>query len=323
MPGDEPDQTDVGEATAADPRDHFKAYWRTATYDLTAFSQQTTGVSVVAEAWRLTDMVKGRSSMRLQLEHQHLRVAVQAPGQLQFTQEPWTTYDTLRFLARQLRRYLLLSEADLQAMYHRWVPAEQGGRFPDLRLYPDLFVPDASGQWTLTTWARLGKKFSHEGVGSWGWSRRLYVREAARFWLTQQHLVPAPDQEWDPAVRELVAQTLAAPKMPAYLEPCKVGPFVRQTASGIQEYRLDLDAMPEGTYFTMWMNGMFVTFSVNGRAFWADSPSGIALATPFFTMRMKEALTWPEGDAGVVWHETGLEVKGVLRRFSVVIKVLH
>lgn len=180
-------------------------------------------------------------------------------------------------------------------------------------------MQNAAGQWTLTTWVRLGVPVQSTHLRGWGSGREGYVQEVARFWI-DRGVVPTMEQEWDADVRALVVSTLATPAPPAYFIPCRTGPFQQVTGRGRQDYRLDPDRMPEGPYFSLRTGGVEVTYSIDGRAFLADTSQSVSIVTPFLTMRVKEALLLPTGDERVTWLSTGQAFKRVVEACGLVVK---
>lgn len=106
-------------------------------------------------------------------------------------------------------------------------------------------------------------------------------------------------------MRALVTQEQTALALPPYFVPHHAGTFQQVTVRDRQSYRLNPDQMLEGPYFILLSGGMEVTYSVEGRAFLADTASTVNVVTPFLTMRIKEALLLPEGDERITWLSTG------------------
>lgn len=308
---------------APDRRFEFTAHTRSATFSFTRFERRRTITGFeAAERQPATDLVTlrlhltpptlERQTLRLHAERRQMRVALHT-GRLHVRPHPWTATGVVRFLVRHLRRSRVLEEAELRALYHRWRAPGTRLDFPDLRRHPEVFVQTPAGPWTLTPWVRLGTPYSVLPSGTGSWNREWYVQEAARFWLSRGH-VPTGAQEWDAAVRALVAATLRTPPLPPYFVPSPAGAFQRFTVRGREVYRLDLDLMPEGPYFTLRAGGVAVTYSVEGRAFLADTAEGVSVVSPFLTRRILEALWRPKGDPGITWLSAGLAFRAALQR---------
>ncbi|MPY68066.1 hypothetical protein F8S09_15525 [Deinococcus sp. SDU3-2] len=306
-----------------DRRDEFTVFTRSATFSLTGFERQRriTGFEaaacqpvgvLVAQRLHLTPPVVAQQTLRFQAERQQMRVAFH-DGRLRIHAHPWTTPGMVRFLVRSLRRYGVLEEAELRTLYHQWRAPGTRLDFLDLHRYPEVFVQTPAGPWTLTTWVRLGTPYGVLPRDTGGWSREWYVHEAARFWLARGR-TPTEAQEWDADVRALVAATLATPPLPRYFVPSSAGPFSRVTVRGREAYRLDLDHLPEGPYFTLRAGGVAVTYSVEGRAFLADTAGSVSVVTPFLTRRLLEALWLPAQDPSITWLSAGVAFKEALRR---------
>lgn len=312
-----------GELQAAEPallekQFNFTAYHTSFTFDFTRFERVSTFDRCEMARLHLRAVQVDAPVIRLLLQQPRLQMTVHRPH-LVLTASPWTTRGTVRFLIRQLQRYQLLAEGEMRLLHSRWRFRGNASALPDLRRFPEVFVPDGSGKWMLTTWVRLGLPFHPIASGTWGWTREGYVQEAARFWLQRGH-APTAEQEWDPAVRALVADALTTLPVPDYFIPCKSGPFRQVTFRGSQDYRLNPDAMPEGLYFTLSTAGVTVTYSVNGRAFLADTAQGVNVVTPFLTLRIKEALSLPLGDERVVWLSTGQAFRQMFERCKMTVR---
>lgn len=179
----------------------FSAHARTTTFQFTAHARHPTfHLSGLTRRHRVTDCeverlhvalpVLLRSTLRVKLERQHLRVTDQALA-FRFSFPPPTTIGAVQFVVRMLRRYAFPTESELHTLYGRWPTSRKRPDLPDLRHFSQLFVPVPSGQWTLTTWARLGVPFTPL-LHTYGWTREGYVQEAARFWLERQQ---TPNEE--------------------------------------------------------------------------------------------------------------------------------
>ncbi|MFC5849602.1 hypothetical protein [Deinococcus petrolearius] len=308
-----------------DRRSEFTAHTRSSTFSFMGFERQRTitgfeaaecqpVTELVALRLHLTRLVLARQTLRLHAERQQMRMAFRT-GRLRLHAQPWTAAGTVRFLVRSLRRYGFLEEAELRALFSRWRAPGTRLDFPNLRRHPEVFVQTPAGPWTLTTWVRLGTSYSVLPTSVGGWSREGYVQEAARFWLSRGH-PPTEVQEWDADVRTLVAATLATPPLPPYFVPSSAGPFVRVTGRGREAYRLDADHLPEGPYFTLRAGGIAVTYSVEGRAFLADTAGGVSVVTPLLTRRILEALWRPPGDPSIIWLSAGVAFREALRCYG-------
>jgi len=320
-PGEVPDlEGDM--SPTADRRSEFTAYTRSSTFSFTHFERQRDILGfegaerqpvtkLVALRLHLTPPVLAQQTLRLHAERRQMRVAFYT-GRLRVHAQPWKASGVVCFLVRHLRRSGMLEEAELCAVYHQWRAPGTRLAFPDLRRYPEVFVQTPAGPWTLTTWVRLGTSYGVP-TGTRGWSPEEYVQEAARFWVSRGH-VPTEAQEWNVAVRALVAATLKTPPLPPYFVPSTAGAFQRFTVRGREVYRLDLDHMPEGPYFTLRAGGVAVTYSVEGRAFLADTAGSVSVVSSFLTRRILEALWRPKGDPSITWLSAGVALRETLRR---------
>lgn len=225
----------------------------------------------------------------------------QADVHLSLKPEAWRERGVLARLVRHALRCGQVTDQTLQALRSRWHWREalRGG----LRTYPLVFVDAGEGDYRLTPWVRWDVKFRPDYA--WSSQRGFYEREATRFWV-QQGRVPSAREEWHVGVRQQVAEALRLQAVPPYFAESHQGSFVQHTPLGRRTFRLVVDLLPEGKYFTLLGDHGDVTYSVDGRAFLMEDPQGVSVVTAMATLRLREALLWPPDQAGLVWHQVGV-----------------
>lgn len=272
--------------------------------DVVAQTRQMKIRGVSKTCVQLRQVQLGQQTLALTWERQRPQLSRCGRG-FRFRVEPWLFHGITALVVRHLRRSGTLTEAELGRELRRWgVSARQRMQFRP-GTHPQLFAEFPRGVWRLTPWTRLDVPFT--GVGT------AYVTDATRFWLEYRY-VPTTQEEWHPEVRERVRVMLDALDVPPYFVEHRAGGFVQVTPYGRKTYRLDVDRLPEGRYFTLTSAQGDQTFSVEGRAFLLDTGQGVSNITPWTTLRLRNALLMAEDDVGICWHPAGLAFKASVRK---------
>ncbi|GHF58689.1 hypothetical protein HNQ07_004076 [Deinococcus metalli] len=311
-----------GGEEAPDGRELFTAFYSTATVDLTArertlhFTEARTvhpGPFHVLSTVRFTqlqELTSARQHLQEIRRHRTQLAVVRARQRLHlsartrhysFRREGWRVPGVVKLVIRLLRRYDALTHDDLEALQLRWGIQRDAAAGLDLRRYPLLFVEARAQTWRLTPWVERDVTFRVPSVE--------YAVAATQFWVMQRHH-PTPQEEWNDWVRDRVALLLHQADVPPFLVESPWADVQRETALGRKWYRIDVERLPEGQYFTLVSAHGNLTYSVEGRAFLMEGVHQVSVVTPWATSRLKEALLM--GETGIVWHAAGLAFRKAL-----------
>ncbi|PIG95914.1 hypothetical protein [Deinococcus sp. UR1] len=287
-PPAEDDESGEGQGKPSPSTITFTQYHATLATDFTLHAQppEVTRTVLTRSAWQVSPL-PDRPPPRLQVQRLAWQLTWHAPGSL-LAQQHWTVDGLTRSLVRALRRHGWASTAQLER--HAYVLSPPVQSLKDfLEYHWPVFVQYAPDAWTLTPWVRLDVPFTPTS-GSYG-------RDATRFWIECGH-IPAPHEEWHPAVRAAVTDHLNLAPLPPYFQPVRVGWFQQDRSSGGQPLALNINALPEGLYWTR--EG--VTFSISGRALFREDARGPVVVTGLLERYFREALLFPDT---MTWHPTG------------------